>query len=178
MPEQSHPVRRTTRRHTLGIAVAALATTGLIGTGVVGGMTGTAAADPAGPGAQARPEPTMTAIAPTTAPPIGDRFVRTELFFGTDRPGPDVTDAEFQRFVNRIVTPRFPDGLTQYDAQGQFRDSSGRVVQERAKVIVLLYPEADAGVSSVRVEQIRNVYEKSFDQESVLRADSVDRVSF
>lgn len=172
MSEQSPLAPRPTRRRALALSVAALATTGLIGAGVVGA----AAADPAGP-APVRPEPTATAIAPTAAP-IGDRFVRTELFFGTERPGPDVTDAEFQRFVNRIVTPRFPDGLTQYDALGQFRDSSGRIVKERSKVVILLYPEADASASSARVEQIRDVYEKSFDQESVLRADSVDRVSF
>lgn len=177
MSEQSHPAPRPTRRRALGLAAASLAAAGVIGAGLVGGGAASAA-DPSGPGAQARPDPTMTAIAPTAAPQIGDRFVRTELFFGTERPGPDVTDAEFQRFVNRIVTPRFPDGLTQYDALGQFRDSSGRIVKERSKVLILLYPQADAGPSSGRVEEIRDLYEKAFDQESVLRSDSVDLVSF
>ena len=162
---------RPSRRRALGLAAAALVATGLVGTTV-------AAADPA----PLRPEPTRTAaaptIAPTSAPPTGDPFVRTELFFGTERPGPDVTDAQFQSFVRRVVTPRFPDGLTQYDALGQFRDSSGRIVRERSKVIILLYPEDDAGSSSVRVEQIRDLYETAFDQESVLRADSLDLVSF
>jgi hypothetical protein len=159
-----------------GLAAAALVATGLVGTVTV------AAAD--GP-APVRPEPTMTALAPTqptmaptSQPPVGERFARTELFFGTEKPGPDVTDAQFQGFVNRVVTPRFPDGLTQYEAQGQFRDSSGRIVKERSKVIILLYPVADAGSSSVEIEQIRDIYEDAFDQESVLRADSVDVVSF
>ena len=163
---------RPNRRRALGLAAAVL-----VGTGLVGGTV--AAADPVVP---LRPEPTMTAAAPTSAPtsapPSGDPFVRTELFFGTERPGPDVTDAQFQSFVRRVVTPRFPDGLTQYDALGQFRDSSGRIVKERSKVIILLYPERDARSSSERVEQIRDLYETAFDQESVLRADSLDLVSF
>ena len=100
------------------------------------------------------------------------------MFFGTEKPGPDVTDAQFRGFVNRVVTPRFPDGLTQYDALGQFRDSSGRIVKERAKVIILLYPVEAAGPSSVKIEEIRDGYEDAFEQESVLRSDSVELVSF
>lgn len=89
-----------------------------------------------------------------------------------------MTDAQFTAFVNRVVTPRFPDGLTRYDARGQFRDSSGRIVHERSKVVILLYPVAETGPKSASIEEIRDSYEKAFDQESVLRADSVDLVSF
>ncbi|HET9224479.1 MAG TPA: DUF3574 domain-containing protein, partial [Roseiflexaceae bacterium] len=42
-----------------------------------------------------------------------DPFVRTELFFGSERPNkPEVSDAEFKQFLDEEVTPRFPDGLT------------------------------------------------------------------
>lgn len=170
-----HPLPRPARRALVGLAAAALLAVGLGGTAVV------AAADDVAP---ARPEPTMTALAPATtlaptaAPQLGERFARTELYFGTDKAGPDVTDAQFRAFVNRVVTPRFPDGLTQYDAFGQFRDSSGQIVKERSKVIILLYPVGDAERSSAEIEEIRDVYEDAFDQESVLRADSVDLVSF
>lgn len=173
----TRPSPSTLRRSALGLAAAALMATGLVGSATV------AVADDPG----IRPEPTRTALAPAptiaptiapTAAPIGDRFARTELFFGTEKPGPDVTDAQFQSFVSRVVTPRFPDGLTQYDALGQFRESSGQIVRERSKVIILLYPVADAGGSTVKIEEIRDIYEKAFEQESVLRADSVDLVSF
>lgn len=172
------PRTRTGRRAAIGMATVALVAAGLTGTAVV------AAADDA---SRARPEPTMTALAPagtaipTIAPtsgPIGEQFARTELFFGTERPGPDVTNRQFKAFVDRVVTPRFPDGLTQYDASGQFRDSTGRIVKEQSKVIVLLYPIADAGQSTVKIEEIRDIYEKAFEQESVLRADSVELVDF
>ncbi|MFT4164839.1 MAG: DUF3574 domain-containing protein [Microlunatus sp.] len=172
------PRIRPGHRAAIGLATAALIATGVAGTAVV------ATADDA---PRARPEPTMTALAPAgtavptiapTSAPIGERFARTELFFGTERPGPDVTNRQFKAFVDRVVTPRFPDGLTQYDASGQFRDSTGRIVKEQSKVIVLLYPIADAGQSTVKIEEIRDIYEKAFDQESVLRADSVELVDF
>ena len=171
-PPPPHP--RPAHRAHVGLAAAALLAVRLGGTSVV------AVADDVAP---ARPEPTMTAVAPapTHAPaaaPLGERFARTELFFGTEKAGPDVTDAQFRAFVNRVVTTRFPDGLTQYDALGQFRDSSGQIVKERSKVIILLYPVGDAERSSTEIEEIRDVYEDAFDQESVLRADSVDLVSF
>lgn len=48
------------------------------------------------------------------------RFARTELYFGTARPDGAVTDEEFQAFIDREVTSRFPRGLTVVKAQGQF----------------------------------------------------------
>jgi hypothetical protein len=125
----------------------------------------------------------LTAISGPTAVALYDRedadlWVRTELFFGTEKPGPDVTDQQFSRFVNDTVTPRFPDGLTVLDGNGQWRDSSGRIVRERSKVLILLYPGDSAGDSNRKIEEIRDAYEKRFQQESVLRADSEETVSF
>src|SRR5262245_31018054 len=42
-----------------------------------------------------------------------DPFIRTELFFGSERADiPEVSDAEFKRFLDNEITPRFPNGLT------------------------------------------------------------------
>lgn len=123
----------------------------------------------------ARPEPTATAAAPAPVP--GSLFVRTELYFGTDRKkGPDVTVHQFNRFVDEVVTPRFPDGLTQLQGSGQFLGSAGPI-EEKSYVIVLLYPRDDSSANR-EIEEIRTLYKEAFAQESVLRADSVDRVSF
>jgi len=109
---------------------------------------------------------------------LGDTWVRTELFFGTDKPGPDVTDYQFSRFVNDTVTPRFPDGLTVPAGKGQWKDSdTGTIVRERSKVVVILYPVDGAKDSSRMIEEIRHAYEKSFQQQSVLRTDSTEQVS-
>ncbi|MER7244963.1 DUF3574 domain-containing protein [Kribbella sp. NPDC000426] len=96
----------------------------------------------------------------------------------SDKPGPDVTDFQFNRFVNDTVTPRFPDGLTVLAGNGQWKDGSGQIVKERSKVVVFLYPVDGAQDSSKKIEEIRSVYEKKFQQESVLRTDSTEQVSF
>jgi hypothetical protein len=106
-------------------------------------------------------------------------FARTELFFGLGKPdGSEVTEAEFQRFLNREVTPRFPDGLTLLAGRGQFKDSSGTIVKEPARLLILLYPTEKLNSSSQKIEQIRKVYKTVFQQESVLRTDESSCVSF
>ncbi|NJR48715.1 MAG: DUF3574 domain-containing protein [Leptolyngbyaceae cyanobacterium CSU_1_3] len=107
----------------------------------------------------------------------GENFARTELFFGLSKPNNgQVTNEEFQKFVDRVVTPLFPDGLTLITARGQFRNSSGEVIVERSRLLILLYPfSAD---SSDRVEQVRQAYKTAFQQESVLRVDEQSCVSF
>ena len=100
-------------------------------------------------------------------------FIRTELFFGTSRPDglPAVTDEEFRSFLDQEITPRFPDGLTLVGALGQFRNSTGVIVQERSLLLILLYPAETQKASSRRIERIRTIYKRMFQQESVLRVD-------
>jgi hypothetical protein len=99
-------------------------------------------------------------------------FIRTELFFGSERPNqPEVSDVEFKQFLDQEVTPRFPDGLTVLKGYGQFREANGAIVQESSFVIVLLYPEEAQHDSSAKIEAIRAEYLIRFGQESVLRVD-------
>jgi hypothetical protein len=108
----------------------------------------------------------------------GEAFRRTELYFGSARPDgkPPVTDAQFDAFVDKYVTPRFPDGLTQLTGEGQFNGSTGPI-EETSFVVILLYPIDDRAANK-EIEAIRKDYRRLFQQESVLRADSTDRVSF
>ncbi|MDQ3063667.1 MAG: DUF3574 domain-containing protein [Acidobacteriota bacterium] len=108
-------------------------------------------------------------------------FIRTELFFGRNRPnGIEVSQEEFADFLNVTITPEFPDGLTVLDGIGQFRDSNGNTIQEKAKVLILLYPSNTKRQSSRKIERIRTAYKNRFEQQSVLRVDDVLplRVSF
>lgn len=106
-----------------------------------------------------------------------ERFARTELFFGLSKPdGSQVTEAEFQNFVDTVVTPLFPDGLTLLSGAGQFQGSSGEVIQEGSKLLILLYTFDQE--SSAEVEQIRQEYKDAFQQQSVLRVDEPSCVSF
>ena len=107
-------------------------------------------------------------------------FVRTELFFGTAAPGQAVTEEQFLAFLDAEVTPRFPDGLTLFKGHGRFTGKDGVLVKEDPFMVILLHPYDHFAASNKKIEEIRRVYKKQFQQESVLRVDyqfSV-RVSF
>ena len=108
----------------------------------------------------------------------GERFARTELFFGSARAGGEVTDTEFKQFLDGFITPRFPDGLTLLTGLGQFLGSAGPV-QERSFLLILLYPDETHAENSKKIEEIRDQYKRQFNQESVLRSDRCcERVGF
>jgi hypothetical protein len=108
--------------------------------------------------------------------PIGQRkgalaFVRTELFFGTAKPGGFVTDEEFKLFLDEVVTPLFPDGLTVVKADGQFKGADGLTIKEDSYVLILLYSLDSHKASSKSIDAIREAYMGLHQQESVLRVD-------
>lgn len=144
----------TTRRTTIAGLVTAL----LLGL-TAAGAGGTAASDTSG--------------AANSAATPGEAYKRTELYFGGSRPdGTVITPAEFELFLDKEVTPAFPDGLTWLEAHGQWMGG-----KEDSYVLIILYPFADRHANS-ELEEIRTDYKEQFDQQSVLRADSVERVSF
>ncbi len=103
---------------------------------------------------------------------------RTELYFGSQKPdGTAVTEGQFMDFIDTVVTPRFPDGLTVLTGYGQFRNSAGVIVKERSMELILLYPPQRRDADR-KIEEIRTAYKQAFQQESVLRVDSLAAVSF
>jgi hypothetical protein len=104
-------------------------------------------------------------------------FTRTELLFGLSKPNNvAISEVEFQNFIDLVVTPLFPDGLTVFNATGQFKNDRQTVVKENSKLLLLLYPGSDK--SNSKIEQIRQAYKTKFQQESVLRVDARSCVSF
>lgn len=110
----------------------------------------------------------------------GAEYTETRLLFGTVRPGggPAVTERQFTAFVDKEVTPDFPEGLTVRSGRGQWRDASGTIVKERSYELILLYPAGEAATRDRKAEEIRRDYEKAFGQESVGRVDDQVRVDF
>jgi hypothetical protein len=106
--------------------------------------------------------------------PGSEPWVRGELYFGTTNPETKqpFSEEEFDQFLDAEITPRFPDGLTLLTGLGQWRDSEGVISQETSKLLIILYPTESAAESSVKLEEIRALYEDQFSQESVLRADA------
>lgn len=144
--------RMTTRR----AAIAALTATLLLGLT----SAGTAASE------------TPAANTATGSSP-GEPFKRTELYFGGNRPdGSAITPEEFELFLDKEVTPAFPDGLTWLEAHGQWLGG-----KENSYLLIILYPLDDRDANR-DLEEIRADYKTQFQQQSVLRADSTDRVSF
>lgn len=98
----------------------------------------------------------------------GKELLKTELYFGRGKPdGGVVSDAEWTDFLDKEVTPRFPDGLTVLDARGQWRGEKGDVVKEPSKVLVLFHE--DNAEMAKRIDEVIAVYKKRFAQEAVLR---------
>jgi hypothetical protein len=92
--------------------------------------------------------------------------VRTTLYFGLARPKGSVSELEWQLFLRDEVTRRFPEGLTVWGAEGQWRSEAGSIDHEQSKVLLLVHPETAAARQSVQA--VIDAYRKTFDQQSVL----------
>jgi hypothetical protein len=99
-------------------------------------------------------------------------FVQDELYFGRNKPRGQVSERDFQMFLQKEVTPRFPDGLTVIDAYGQFLGSNG-IIQEKTKLLILIHPNSQE--DREEIQEIVDEYKQQFQQESVLRVTSTPR---
>jgi len=118
-------------------------------------------------------------------PAAASGWIRSELYFGvgredapSDRPQADAIDeAAWRRFLDREVTPRFPDGLTVLDGYGQwlFRGEPGPH-RLRSKVLVILHE--DTPQRRADIEAIRLAWKQATGHQSVLWARQPAEVSF
>jgi hypothetical protein len=77
-----------------------------------------------------------------------------------------VSETRWARFVDREITPRFPDGLTVLDAKGQWRDTErNRIVREPSKLVQIVLPGKPEDLE--RLNEIAEAYKKRFRQQSV-----------
>ena len=107
-----------------------------------------------------------------------ERWIEYQLFMGLSAPDGDVVDdTEWETFLADTVTPRFPDGLTVLDGDGQWKGSDGQIQKEASKLLIILSP-ADDEDADERIEQVSNEYKSRFEQESVLETVSKTCVSF
>ena len=92
--------------------------------------------------------------------------LRTTLYFGLARPKGSVSELEWQIFLRDEVTRRFPDGLTVWEAEGQWRTPAGTIDHEQSKVLLLVHPDTTA--ARQLVQAVIDAYRKTFQQQSVL----------
>jgi hypothetical protein len=104
---------------------------------------------------------------PSTEPSVGT-MVADRLVFGRAIPdGGSVSEEDWRAFLEDVVTPKFPEGLTVWRAEGQWTDPGGVLVEEPVLVIEIVHPAsatADSAMASIAEE-----YRRRFRQDAVLR---------
>ena len=96
--------------------------------------------------------------------PFGNRVegIADRLFCGRSIPGGgEVTDADVDRFLDEVVTPRFP-GFTSWSAVGSWQG-------EEEKTLVLEFVHPYGRDFDTKVREIAEEYRKRFRQQAVMR---------
>ena len=114
----------------------------------------------------------------TTRPPVlaaarctvGEPMVETMLFLGMARPGGEVSEAEFGRFIEAEVTPRWKEGYTILQGQGLWYSEQRKLTEREPSRVLVRFHDGGQGASS-DIEAIRAAYIRNFTQDAVLRTD-------
>jgi len=89
-----------------------------------------------------------------------------QMFFGQNDGKRVIAPAAWQSFLRDDITARFPDGLTVFDAYGQWRDpKTSRLARERSKVVEIA--TSDTPDVHSKIEDIAAHYRVRFHQQSV-----------
>jgi hypothetical protein len=92
-------------------------------------------------------------------------LTEAQLFFGGS-----IAPEQWRAFVNQEVTPRFPEGFTAFETQGQWRDRDGTVSRETGHELLIILTRINP--NEEKLNAIRDAYRRRFMQESVLLAES------
>ncbi|MCY4617194.1 MAG: DUF3574 domain-containing protein [Chloroflexi bacterium] len=108
---------------------------------------------------------------PMSCPDGMEAYTSFNYYFGQEKSdGSVVNDAEWSEFLANVVTPRFPDGLTVFDAQGQWLDTDAdRLYREGTKVLNILVPSEATADAKRTLDEIADVYVERFEQQAVFK---------
>lgn len=98
------------------------------------------------------------------------------LYFGTGKPHGSVSAEDWAGFLKDEVTPRFPDGLTQWKADGQWKNELGVIVKEGTYVLQLLHD--NSAEADKKLRELIAAYKIKFEQKSVLKVRSGVQAEF
>jgi hypothetical protein len=109
--------------------------------------------------------------------PAGETYHQVaELTFGRNiGQALGVSEADFTRFLDEEVSPRFPEGLTVWDSQGRWL-YKGVLYKEPGKRLTLILPGASD--DRRKLGEIAAAYETRFKQDAVLSMIHPTCVSF
>ncbi len=105
-------------------------------------------------------------------------WTRTELYYGAGRlPADGTKDTRWENYINEVVTPRFPEGLTLLEGTGQWRVKEGQTPRRnRTRILILIHEDTEE--KSRKVDEIRTLWKEISGQQSVLRVSQPADVSF
>lgn len=89
------------------------------------------------------------------------------LYFGRVHASGVVSEREWADFLAEVVTPRFPEGLTVWGADGQWQDGARRVIV-REPTFVLELVHTSNGNRDADLKAVIAAYKQRFSQHSVL----------
>jgi hypothetical protein len=142
------------------------------------------------PTVPARPESSASRVAaPALAgdpahPGQTSGWVDTKLYFGlgpADHPEKGISEAQWRDFLDKEVTPRFPDGLSVVDVYGQWQghwQGQKDPAPERLRSKLLIVDYQDSPENRNKVEAIRSAWKRQTGDLSVLRVTQPVDVSF
>jgi hypothetical protein len=107
-------------------------------------------------------------------------WVDTRLYFGlgpADEPGKGISESAWRAFLDKEVTPRFPDGLSVIDVYGQWQGKQETTPERiRTKLLIIDYP--DVQENRDKIEAIRTAWKRLTGDQSVMRVTAPADVSF
>jgi len=113
-------------------------------------------------------------------PGLTKGWVDTKLYFGlgpVDHPEQGVSEGAWRGFLDREVTPRFPDGLSVLDVYGQWQGKNQAAPERlRSKMLIIDYP--DTAENRAKIEAIRAAWKQKTGDQSVMRVTEPVDVSF
>jgi Protein of unknown function (DUF3574) len=98
------------------------------------------------------------------------------LYFGTAKPNGVVSEQDWSEFLQSVLTPLFPAGLTVWQASGRWKAADGSISREASYVLNVVHPGSEAAEAAIR--SVVSEYKARFQQESVLRVKGAACVSF
>lgn len=99
------------------------------------------------------------------------RAVQELVYFGAETPSGHVTSEDWASFLSEVVTPRFPEGLSAWEASGQWRSASGQVIREPSHLLSLVH--SGSAAQNRAIQELIETYKARFHQEAVLPVSSV-----
>ncbi|MFK7748706.1 MAG: DUF3574 domain-containing protein [Kordia sp.] len=101
--------------------------------------------------------------------------IKTELYFGLSKENGIVTEQEWNTFKAMYLNKKF-SGYTELNSEGFWTNPQGKTVSENSKLII--YLNKGTKQDSIAIAYVIENYKKQFNQESVLKIETLVNAAF